>query len=105
MQLVLDSTEKLDNALRAVGGLYGVEVTVVGGAATPSTRRRAAAPANKAARGGRGARGARRPGRPGRPSRRPDASDIRTWARANGHAVSDRGRIPDSVVTAYERAS
>src|SRR5215210_7513144 len=28
----------------------------------------------------------------------------RDWARKNGHAVSDRGRIPASVVEAYEAA-
>jgi hypothetical protein len=27
--------------------------------------------------------------------------DIRTWARQNGHEVSDRGRIPAAVVDAY----
>lgn len=38
---------------------------------------------------------------------RPGASDrvrtaaIREWARQNGHAISDRGRIPSSVVEAY----
>lgn len=26
---------------------------------------------------------------------------IREWARRNGHAISDRGRIPDRVVTAF----
>jgi hypothetical protein len=29
---------------------------------------------------------------------------IREWARANGHQVSDRGRISASVVVAYESA-
>lgn len=29
---------------------------------------------------------------------------IRSWARANGHTVSDRGRIPNAVVEAYEAA-
>jgi hypothetical protein len=28
--------------------------------------------------------------------------DIREWARANGHEISDRGRIPVAVVEAYE---
>jgi hypothetical protein len=35
---------------------------------------------------------------------REQASAIREWARKNGHNVSDRGRIPSSVVDAYERA-
>lgn len=29
---------------------------------------------------------------------------IRQWARANGHTVSDRGRIPNDVQTAYKAA-
>ena len=35
---------------------------------------------------------------------REQAGAIRDWARKNGHAVSDRGRIPASVVQAYEAA-
>ena len=33
-----------------------------------------------------------------------DTQAIREWAQANGHKVSDRGRIPASVVKAYEAA-
>ncbi|MCW3159654.1 Lsr2 family protein [Micropruina sp. KQZ13P-5] len=32
-------------------------------------------------------------------------SDVRTWARANGHQVSSRGRIAQSVVDAYSAAN
>jgi hypothetical protein len=35
---------------------------------------------------------------------REQAGAIREWARKNGHEVSDRGRIPGSVVEAYEAA-
>jgi Lsr2 len=28
---------------------------------------------------------------------------IRTWAREHGHQVADRGRIPSSVIEAYEK--
>lgn len=45
------------------------------------------------------------------PSRRPrrnaastDPQQIRAWARSHGHEVSARGRVPASVVTAYEAA-
>ena len=31
----------------------------------------------------------------------PDTAKIRTWAKANGHEVSDRGRIHHSVKDAY----
>lgn len=39
-----------------------------------------------------------------RPSDGPATNDVRMWARANGHEVSDRGRIPASVLAAYEAA-
>ena len=29
-------------------------------------------------------------------------ADVREWARANGHEISDRGRIPVAVIEAYE---
>ena len=52
------------------------------------------------------ATGGQRPG--GRPRRSRGGSnevaEIRDWARKNGHQVSDRGRIPASVVEAYEGA-
>jgi Lsr2 len=30
--------------------------------------------------------------------------DVREWARANGHEVSERGRIPSAIREAYEAA-
>ncbi len=33
-----------------------------------------------------------------------DAKDVRAWARANGHTVPDRGRIPADVREAYDAA-
>jgi hypothetical protein len=44
----------------------------------------------------------RRRARPGQGRRR--GADIREWARNRGHDISDRGRIPDSVIAAYEAA-
>ena len=38
--------------------------------------------------------------RPGRG--REETAAIREWANANGHEVSDRGRIPSAVLKAYE---
>jgi len=48
----------------------------------------------------------RGPARSARSPRRSssDADTIRQWARANGHKISDRGRIPQSVREAYEAA-
>jgi hypothetical protein len=54
-----------------------------------------------ARKAGRGQR--RRPARPS--STRERSSDIRAWAKAQGIPVSDRGRIPASVVEQYEAAT
>lgn len=37
-------------------------------------------------------------------SKRNDLAAIREWARANGHSVSDRGRISAEVQAAYDKA-
>ncbi|WP_431795256.1 histone-like nucleoid-structuring protein Lsr2 [Microbacterium enclense] len=31
-----------------------------------------------------------------------DLAAVREWARANGHTVSDRGRIPATIIDAYK---
>ena len=59
--------------------------------------------ARKVGRAGRASGGGRARGTGGRMDRE-QASAIRDWARKNGHQVSDRGRIPASVVDAYEAA-
>lgn len=33
-----------------------------------------------------------------------DLATVREWARANGHTVSDRGRVPATVIDAYKAA-
>ena len=64
--------------------------------------------ARKVGRGGRSSGGSGGGGGRGRSTGgrmdREQAGAIRDWARKNGHAVSDRGRIPASVVEAYEAA-
>jgi nucleoid-associated protein Lsr2 len=42
---------------------------------------------------------------PARAGRRCSTAAIREWAREHGHKVSDRGRIPKSVIEAYQTAS
>jgi hypothetical protein len=54
-----------------------------------------------ARKGGRGP--TRRPARP--TSTRERSSDIRAWAKAQGITISDRGRIPASVVAQYDAAT
>lgn len=34
--------------------------------------------------------------------RRTDLAEVRAWARDNGYQVSDRGRIPNEVLEAYD---
>src|SRR3954452_8832535 len=58
----------------------------------------------KVGRAGTRAAGGGRPRATGGRMDRDQAGAIRDWARKNGHAVSDRGRIPASVVEAYEAA-
>jgi hypothetical protein len=57
--------------------------------------------------GGRGAGRARR--QPGAEkhtrSGREEIHAIREWARQHGHQISDRGRIPKSVLAAYQAAN
>ncbi len=33
-----------------------------------------------------------------------DYTEIRAWAKANGHQVSERGRVPSTVLDAYDAA-
>lgn len=33
-----------------------------------------------------------------------DLKDVRNWARANGHEVSERGRVPANILEAYDAA-
>lgn len=40
-----------------------------------------------------------------RPGRNPEVAAIRAWANANGHSLSERGRIPAAVVEAYNAAN
>ncbi|MGB4778813.1 Lsr2 family DNA-binding protein, partial [Microbacterium sp.] len=56
--------------------------------------------ASSAPRGGRGG-----PGRaPQRRSGQRDYGPVREWALQNGYTVSERGRVPASVLEAYDAA-
>ena len=57
-----------------------------------------------ATRRGRGQRGAGEAESTPTRSSREETAAIRTWARENGHEVSERGRIPKAVVQAYQAA-
>jgi hypothetical protein len=35
---------------------------------------------------------------------RKDLADVRAWGQANGHSVSERGRVPAALLNAYDAA-
>lgn len=49
-------------------------------------------------------RGSRKSSR-GRGSGGPNPADVREWARSHGYEVSDRGRVPAEVRSAYDAAN
>jgi hypothetical protein len=82
--------------------LSGAEYEIDLSKKNASTFRKPLAPFLEHARkAGRGQR--RRPGRAG--ASRDRSGGIRAWAKGQGIAVSDRGRIPASVVEQYEAAT
>ena len=84
----IDLSEKNAEELRNVFGKY---VSAARKVSSRSASRASGAGRSRATGGG------------GRMDRE-QAGAIRDWARKNGHEVSDRGRIPASVVEAYEGA-
>jgi hypothetical protein len=113
MKVTIDSAEPLADALRVVGALYNVtlaEVTQPGlsedSASTSGPSAKAnGKPSRRAAAskpGGRAA--ARKPRGSATKSTSASTSDIRAWALASGHKVSDRGSLPAAVKSAYAEA-
>jgi hypothetical protein len=83
----------------AIGGVeYEIDLSKKNAA---TFRRKLAPFIDHARKAGRGAR--RRPGRSA--ASRDRSGSIRAWAKQQGIAVSDRGRIPASVVEQYEAAN
>jgi Lsr2 len=81
-------------------GLDGANYEIDLSAGNAAQLRDALAPYVSAARrsGGRGGRKSAR----GRGTGGPNAAEIREWARAQGHEVSDRGRVPADIRQMYE---
>jgi hypothetical protein len=121
VKITLDSAEPLEDAIRVLGAMYGVRLVVSSSqdATRPvedvaskrsasqvqnrkhSGSKNARSAAAKAAAGSRGSKRRSVSGAGGRPSN----AVVRAWARENGLAVSDRGRVPGSVVAAYRSAN
>lgn len=122
MKLTLDSSDPLEDATRVIGALYGVTLAVSPNEADdrssvdqqkgapettkkPVGRKRAA---KRAAGTGASARARARAVDTTRAGSAGPAlsnnADVRSWARQTGLTISDRGRIPTSVVAAYRDA-
>lgn len=114
MKLTVDSSEPLEDALRVVGAMYGVTIVVSengqGKRESPRQRttrskkgpvstkgRSRAAVADKAPPRSHKARTAS-------PVAKPTNADVRAWARQAGLSISERGRVPGSVMAAYRDA-
>jgi hypothetical protein len=119
VKLTVDSSEPLEDAMRVLGALYGVTLVVASdGSDVAGAEQDARKPADKragrrpaAARKTRPAARAsdavaRKPkqGTAARLAGSPSSAEVRSWARDNGMTVSDRGRVPASVMTAYRNA-
>jgi hypothetical protein len=119
VRLTIDSNDNIDQVLQAVSALFGVAVTT-GGDTSGDTSGSSSAPAAPARRGAKTAKAAKtaktapanRGGGRGRTTggarasrSRPDSGAVREWAKQNGFDVSDRGRIPSRVISAYQEAN
>jgi hypothetical protein len=96
----------LEDAMRVLGALYGV--TLVVSSEVPEARR----PAQHSAVKRRKRKAAMKP-RTGAPAvdtgagesvGSPSNAEVRAWARRTGLSVSDRGRVPASVLKEYRNA-
>jgi hypothetical protein len=123
VKLTLDSSEPLEDAVRVLGALYGVTLVVssdqhdpsepdTNGARKPSNAKKTAKRKPAAARKARPAASTNarssssKRGRSQRSagSGSPSNAEVRSWARQHGFTVSDRGRLPASVLAAYRNA-
>lgn len=106
MRISIDSSEPLEDVIRVIGALYNVTLTTESGEV--ATEPPAQAAEEKSRRNGQRratpARSSSRRRRSRSPIAKVSNSELRSWARENGHTVSDRGRIPASVSTAYLEA-
>ncbi len=117
MKLTIDSTEALEDTLRVVGALYNVTLEVSdspAGDTGSSTSSGAPLASTATSRAPRKARKARTAQKRKRPATRAGAAAngrgqvstaaVRAWARENGYEIADRGRVPATVLTAYQQA-
>src|SRR3954447_21255063 len=96
MKVTIDSSESLESAIRVLGAMYDVTLTVAGEASSPAPKSRptgkaGTSPSPKPARTAKNAAAAVSTKRPLRGSKTTaknvSASELRAWARANGYDV------------------
>lgn len=85
------------------GSSYEIDLSSKNAAALREAMARFVGAAHRTGRVPRGAGVAPR-GRGAARADREQLQAIREWARRNGHTVSDRGRIPASIIEAYHAA-
>lgn len=109
MKISIDSTEPLQDVLRVIGAAYGVTLAVAPEDASIVLPSAAASSRAGSARHSRGRGTSGRPsagrGRPTGTRAKVSSAELRSWARQNGIAVSDRGRVPAAVVAAHRKAN
>ena len=112
MKVTIDSTEPLADAIRVIGALYNVnlaqaaetdEATTLEAAQGPSARPGTAKPSRRRRSKTSQVASPSGSGR-GRPKSNAGSREVRAWAVANGHSVSNRGTLPAAIKSAYAQA-
>jgi hypothetical protein len=108
LRISFDSTEPLEDVIRVVGAAYHVTLTVLTtnevGTTSPDAITPKGAGGNRAATAKDARAKSDGRGRSTQQVARVSNEVLRSWARENGHTVSDRGRIPKAVVAAHRDA-
>lgn len=108
MKVTIDSTEPLGDALRVIGALYKVSLTIAddAGAVIPQAADANALSSSRRTSSARSRRRGQntRAGRENRKVESVSVAEIRRWALENGHRVSVRGTLPASIKAAYADA-
>lgn len=104
--VLVDDIDGSDATQTVAFGLDGASYEIDVNDANAAALREALAPyVGHARKVGRGGGGAKRSGRAAAAAGGASAKEIREWARANGHAVPERGRISADVREAYDAAN
>jgi hypothetical protein len=108
VKISIDFNEPLEDVLRVVGAAYDVTLSVAPAEINEDRTAKSERSRGRSPRPGQG-RSASRNGSDGRSRSAEDCAEVsnaelRSWARENGQAVNDRGRVPAAVIAAYRQA-